>query len=59
MKITYVFNPFTGNLDAVTIPPSRAEFVKSILLVHVENAPTPEILFDENSILYEDDGYVE
>jgi hypothetical protein len=45
-------------LETLIIPPSKGDFVKAILIEKDEGAETPIILFDEDSILYEDDGYI-
>jgi hypothetical protein len=56
----YVFNPFTGNFDQVIEPLTRQEVIKSIA-IEIDDSVIPlgtaDILFDEDSILYQDDDY--
>jgi len=49
MTITYIFNPFTGNFDAINDNGSGTSFDASIILTRVSNDPIVgfELLFDE------------
>lgn len=57
-KVKYVLNPFTGQFDAIT-PVNISDIIHSILLDKNEQPATGrpyiEILFDEDSILFNDD----
>jgi hypothetical protein len=59
--MSYKFNPFTGKLDKVSseIQLTISSVIKSILLDKNESAlpsePYISILFDEDSILFNDD----
>jgi hypothetical protein len=57
MKDKIVFNPFTGNFDFVGKGLSKSDIIKSILVESNQSIPLPvaAILFDEDSILYNDD----
>ncbi len=59
MKLKFVFNPFTGTFDQVAVPLTKKDIINGILLEKYDSEPIPTILFDEDSILYEDDGYIE
>lgn len=54
-----IFNPFTGNFEYITVAPSKGELVKSLLLEKFEDGINSSLtlLFDEDSILYEDDEF--
>lgn len=55
----YIFNPFSGNFEQVIIPLTRQEVVSSILLATDPDTQQLDIMFDEDSILYVDDDYIE
>jgi hypothetical protein len=58
--MAFKFNPLTGKLDLVRAPLTKGEIIQSILLDKDENAAPEnayiEILFDEDSILFNDDN---
>lgn len=60
-NLKVIFNPLTGYIEYIPIPPSKQEVIGSILLFKDEEVsetyPTMRILFDENSILYSDDNF--
>ena len=53
-------NPITGLFDVVLTPLSKSDFVKAILLDSDTTItfPVASILFDEDSILFNDDEAV-
>ena len=55
--MAFKFNPLTGELDLVTVITTKADIIKAILLnsdYTIDN-PIASIIFDENSILFNDD----
>jgi len=60
--VSYKFNPFTGNFDLVGSKSSKAKDVIKKILVESNQSidlPKAEILFDEDSILFNDDSELE
>lgn len=55
--MSYVFNPFTGTLDRVEIVTTK-EILQNVLLEanQVNGYDQMCLLFDEDSILYNDEG---
>lgn len=60
-NLKLVFNPITGYLEYVIVPPTKQEVIGSILLNRDESVSTTyphmSMLFDDNSILYSDDNF--
>lgn len=56
-KKKLVFNPFIGNFEYIIEPDSKGEIIKGILVEQNESTGQVAIIFDENSILYEDDEF--
>lgn len=54
---TVVFNPFTGKLDYVNKSTSKADIAKMFLIDSKQDIefPVASLLFDDDSILYNDD----
>jgi hypothetical protein len=60
-NLRLIFNPITGDLEYVTVSPTKQEVIGSILLNRDEvvsaTYPHMSLLFDDNSILYSDDNF--
>lgn len=59
MAFKYIFNPFSGNFEQVIQPVTKQQVISSILISEDPDSGNLEVLFDENSILYTDDDYIE